>query len=106
MPESFLALGRGDIGPIPSLVIIMLIVVFAAHLMINNMKIGKYMQATGANKMAARLAGVNTDKYKTLALVLSGIGAAFIKTRCGQSRRSYGVYDGWLRCGTPWRDGS
>ncbi len=77
MPESFLALGRGDIGPIPSLVVIMLIVVFAAHLMINNMKIGKYMQATGANKMAARLAGVNTDKYKILALVLSGMAASF-----------------------------
>lgn len=77
MPDSFLALGRGSVGPVPSLVIIMLIVVFAAHFLINNMKIGKYMQATGANKVAARLAGVNIDIYKTLALTLSGLGASF-----------------------------
>ncbi len=77
MPESFLALGRGSVGPIPSLVIIMAVIVIAAHVFINNMKIGKYMQATGSNKIATRLAGINTDVYVIIALTLSSLGAAF-----------------------------
>jgi ribose transport system permease protein len=77
MPDSFLALGRGSVGPIPSLVIIMAVVVVASHVLINNMKIGKYMQATGANKIATKLAGINTDIYVILALTLSSLAAAF-----------------------------
>jgi ribose/xylose/arabinose/galactoside ABC-type transport system permease subunit len=77
MPESFLALGRGSVGPIPSLVIIMAIIIIVAHLFVNNMKIGKYLQATGSNKIATKLAGINTDKYIIIALTLSSLGAAF-----------------------------
>ncbi|MFP4461905.1 MAG: ABC transporter permease [Thermotogota bacterium] len=77
MPKSFLALGRGSVGPIPSLVIIMAIVIIVAHIFINNMKTGKYMQATGSNKLATRLAGINTDKYSIIALTLSSLGASF-----------------------------
>lgn len=76
MPESFLFLGRGNLGGIPFLVIIMLMIVLFAHLMINYFKVGKYMQATGANKRAARIAGINTDFYKILGLALSSLGAA------------------------------
>ena len=71
MPESFLFLGRGNIAGIPFLVVIMLMIVLLAHFMINNFKVGKYMQATGANKRAARIAGINTDFYKVLGLILS-----------------------------------
>ena len=76
MPESFLFLGRGNIAGIPFLVVIMLMIVLLAHFMINNFKVGKYMQATGANKRAARIAGINTDFYKVLGLILSSFGAA------------------------------
>lgn len=76
MPKGFLFLGRGKIGFLPVLVIIMLLVVFLAHIFINNLKIGKYLQATGANKTAARISGVNTDSCKILALILSSFGAA------------------------------
>ena len=76
MPESFLFLGRGNLAGIPFLVVIMLMIVLLAHFMINNFKVGKYMQATGANKRAARIAGINTDFYKVLGLILSSFGAA------------------------------
>jgi len=76
MPKSFLFLGRGMIGPIPFLVIVMLTIVLLAHILINKFKTGKYMQATGSNKIAAKFAGVNTDFYKILGLVFSGLGAA------------------------------
>ncbi|WP_158612266.1 ABC transporter permease [Fretibacterium sp. OH1220_COT-178] len=77
MPESFLALGRGRIGPIPSLIAIMLIVVALFQLLISTTRIGRYMQATGANPVASRLAGINTDGYKILAFAFSGLAAAF-----------------------------
>jgi ribose/xylose/arabinose/galactoside ABC-type transport system permease subunit len=77
MSQSFLFLGRGSVLGIPMLIIIMLIVIIAANILINKTKTGKYMQATGANKNAAKLAGVNTDLYKILALTLSGTAAAF-----------------------------
>lgn len=76
MPEGFLALGRGFVGPVPALVAIMLLVVAAAQIFVSCTRAGKYMQATGANPVASRLAGINTDFYKILALTLSGLGAA------------------------------
>lgn len=76
MPAGFLALGRGFIGPIPVLIAIMLAVVAAAQIFISRTRAGKYMQATGANPIASRLAGINTDFYKILALTMSGAGAA------------------------------
>jgi ribose/xylose/arabinose/galactoside ABC-type transport system permease subunit len=77
MPEGFLLLGRGTVGPIPSLIAIMLIVVTVAQIFVSCTRAGKYMQATGANPTASRLAGIDTDFYKILSLSLSGLGAAF-----------------------------
>jgi len=77
MPEGFLLLGRGRVGPIPSLIAIMLIVVVAAQIFISYTRAGKYMQATGANPVACRMAGVNTDFYKILAMSMTSLGAAF-----------------------------
>lgn len=76
LPEGFLVLGRGYVGPIPSLVIIMLAVVAVAQVFVSMTRVGKYMQATGANAKAAHLAGIDTDRYKIIAMALSGLGAA------------------------------
>lgn len=77
MPASFLALGRGYIGPMPIVILLMAIVVIAAQVFISTTRAGAYLQATGQNARAARLMGINTSAYKVLAFVLSGLGAAF-----------------------------
>lgn len=77
MPASFLALGRGYIGPMPIVILLMAIVVIAAQVFISTTRAGAYLQATGQNTRAARLMGINTSAYKVLAFVLSGLGAAF-----------------------------
>jgi ribose/xylose/arabinose/galactoside ABC-type transport system permease subunit len=77
MPEGFLALGRGYVGPVPSLVAIMLVVTAASQVFVSTTRAGKYMQATGLNPTASRLAGINTDRFKILALTMSGAAAAF-----------------------------
>ena len=38
-------------------------------------KIGRYILSIGSNEEATRLSGINTDKYKIIAYVFSGIGA-------------------------------
>ena len=39
-------------------------------------KVGRYILAIGSNEEAARLSGINTDKYKIIAYVISGVFAA------------------------------
>ena len=77
MPAGFLFLGRGYVGPVPMVVLLMIIVAAASQVFISTTRAGAYMQATGANPRASRLMGINTSAYKILAFVLSGLGAAF-----------------------------
>lgn len=77
LPQAFLALGRGNVGPLPSTIVIMVAVVVLAQIFIFATRTGAYMQATGANPRAARLMGINTAAYKVLAFALSDLGAAF-----------------------------
>lgn len=77
MPESFLMLGRGYFLGIPSLIVIMVIFVILAHILVSKTKTGIYLQATGANKEAAKLSGINTDAYRILAMVICSVAASF-----------------------------
>jgi len=76
MPAGFLVMGRGKIGPLPVLVLIMFAVLFVAHIMVKNTVAGARLQATGGNVAASHLAGVNTRFYKVLGLVMGGVAAA------------------------------
>jgi ribose transport system permease protein len=76
MSPAFLVMGRGKIGPIPVLVLIMLFVLVTAHVLVKWTVAGTCLQATGGNPSAARLAGVNIRFYKVLGLVMCGVGAA------------------------------
>ncbi|MBR1919327.1 MAG: ABC transporter permease [Spirochaetales bacterium] len=76
MPQSYLILGRGYFAGIPSLIVMMIIVVIVAHIFVNRTKAGIHLQATGANREAAKLSGINTDLYRILALTICGLGAA------------------------------
>lgn len=78
MPKGFLTLGRGSVGPIPSLVIIMALVVVFFHVLTNRTKVGRYMEATGQNPTAAYLAGISVNRYKILGMIFSSLGAAFV----------------------------
>lgn len=71
LPPRLGALGQG----LP-LVLIALVVVVAAAVLQARTRPGRMIQALGANEEAARLSGVNVNLYKTLAYVLSGLGAA------------------------------
>ncbi|HTE16884.1 MAG TPA: ABC transporter permease, partial [Armatimonadota bacterium] len=66
----------GMLGEGPVLVGIAAAVVAGAALLQTGTRTGRLIQALGGNEEAARLSGVNVTVSKTLAYVLSGLGAA------------------------------
>jgi galactofuranose transport system permease protein len=86
---TFLALGRGHVGPIPAPVLIALGAVAAAVFVLRATTLGRYVLAVGGNPAAARLAGVPVRK--TLVSVyaasacLSGVAGLIVAARLGAS---------------------
>jgi ribose/xylose/arabinose/galactoside ABC-type transport system permease subunit len=60
--------------PIP--VVWMLVIVAAASVLLNRTRFGRYVFAIGGNEEAARLAGIDVVRVKTLVYVISGACAA------------------------------
>lgn len=96
MPETFYHLGSGhlyEVIPIPAL--IMLGVIVLAYLFLHRSRIGRYIIATGSNINAARLAGIHVDRYRLIALMLSGVtaalGGALLTARLGTGQPEAGT---------------
>ncbi len=77
VPEAFLqlSLGRWLVG-IPNNIVAMAIVLGGLWVLVERTAIGQEIQAVGGNAAAARLAGINVDRIKTLGFVISGMCAA------------------------------
>lgn len=56
------------------LIWVLALMLLCMYLMYKN-KIERYILAIGSNEEATRLSGINTDKYKMIAYILSGVGA-------------------------------
>jgi len=69
--EDFRCIGRAE-----SPIVIFLLVVLIAAFILRYTRLGRYTYAIGSNEPAARLAGVNVDKYKAGAYVICGLTAA------------------------------
>lgn len=76
MSEQFQWLGGGSIGPIPVPIIICVIICVVSWYLINKTVVGRHMIATGNNRQAAIVAGINTKRVKCFAYVYSGILAS------------------------------
>lgn len=72
LSEGFLALGRGSIlgFPIPSIIFITILIITTYTLKYLNF--GRHVFAVGGNEEAARMMGLQTDKIKIKAYILSG----------------------------------
>jgi len=74
---AFNGLGTGELfGQIPYAVVLMLAVVVVFAIVLTRTRFGRYTFALGGNEEAARLAGINTRRTKTLVYVISGALAA------------------------------
>jgi ribose transport system permease protein len=76
LPDAFVWLGAGEIARVPVPVVIMALVFLAAHTLLTQTVLGRYIYAMGGNEEAARLSGVNVGLYKTAAYAISGVLAA------------------------------
>ncbi|MEW9521227.1 ABC transporter permease [Streptomyces tubercidicus] len=72
----FVFLGRGKIAGLPVMVWLLILVAAAVHVLLRYTDIGRNIYAIGGNATAARLAGINLNKYLIGAYVLSGVVAA------------------------------
>jgi galactofuranose transport system permease protein len=73
---AFQSLGQGSIGPVPTQVFIMSLVLLAGFVVLRLTVFGRYVLAVGGSERAARLAGVHVWRTKTAVYCISGVVAA------------------------------
>jgi ribose transport system permease protein len=76
LPSDFLSLASQRILGIPIPFYVMVIVALLLWYMMERTPVGRYIEATGGNKEAARLAGVKTDRMVVIGFLASGTVAA------------------------------
>ncbi|MFD9597206.1 ABC transporter permease [Kitasatospora sp. NPDC059973] len=74
--DLFVFLGRGKIAGLPVMVWLLIVVATTVHLLLKYTDIGRNIYAIGGNDTAARLAGININKYLVSVYALIGIVAA------------------------------
>ncbi len=67
-----LRLATGSLGPIPYFVIVAVIVAIIGHIVLFHTRFGTHLLATGGDPEAARAMGIDTDRIKIAAYVISG----------------------------------
>ncbi|KIL35486.1 sugar ABC transporter permease [Cohnella kolymensis] len=71
--KTFLALGQGYIGPIPTPVVIFAVVCVVIGVLLNMTKFGRYIYAIGGNESAAKASGVNVNRVKIGVYLINGL---------------------------------
>ena len=70
------AFGGSSIGPIPVLIVWMLVVVVVGSVVLKKMRFGRQVLATGANKVAAEYSGIKTRWIRFRVMLICSVGAA------------------------------
>ncbi len=73
---TFVFIARGSIAGIPALIWILVVIAVAVHLLLRYTDIGRNIYAMGGNATAARLAGINLNRYVIGCYVAAGVVAA------------------------------
>jgi len=68
--------GSGDLGPIPGLIVWMIIVVVIGAIVLAKTRFGRQVLATGGNPIAAKFTGINTTSITFRVLLISALLAA------------------------------
>jgi len=76
LPQPFVYLGNGKIGPIPVIIIFALVIIIFLDILLRRTKFGRYTRAIGDNREAARLSGIQVKKHSILVFILNGLVAS------------------------------
>ena len=94
-PESFLFLGQGRIGAVPSQLVVIVAAAVLFWLMIHRMAMGRTLRAIGFSPEGARHAGVSVSRRLAAVYVLSGlcagVAALLYVARLGQAKADAGT---------------
>ena len=94
IPNDSKFLGQGFVGPIPTPVIVLVIVAVLASIFFSKTYMGRQFFAAGSNDEAARLSGINTERIRILAFVicsfLCGIAGVIQLGRLGSGQPAAG----------------
>lgn len=77
LANNFKLLGVGKIGPIPIVVIIMIVILFLGDFILRRTVVGRHMYAVGSNAEVAELGGIHVMKTKIIAHIIASALAAF-----------------------------
>lgn len=94
IPAGFVAIGNSKLGPIPTSVFIVAIIITVIYLMFRYTSIGRQILAFGANPKAAELYGIS--RFKTIVLVnvlasiLAAIAGMLVVMRVGTAQPDIG----------------
>lgn len=67
--------GGGNLGPVPTLLVWMLVAAIVGHVVLRRTTFGRRVLATGGSETAARYSGVDTRSIKLRVLVVSSVAA-------------------------------
>ncbi|MCG8353259.1 MAG: ABC transporter permease [Chloroflexales bacterium] len=74
-PEAFFFWGQGNIGPLPTQLVILLVFVFVSALVLTRTGLGRAVYAIGSNEVAARFSGIPVERVKLSLYTFSGLMA-------------------------------
>ena len=75
MTDAFKFPGAGYVGPVPTPVILMIVIFVIAALMINKTQLGRHIYAVGGNVQAAKFSGISVEKVKFIVYSYTGLMA-------------------------------
>ena len=96
LPDKFSWVGIGYIGPVPVMVLVMVIVLMAAYIILTRTCFGRYIYAVGSNAEVAKLSGINIVKIRfsvyMICSFLAALGGAALASRlqAGQPNAAQG----------------
>lgn len=76
IPDGFLMIGQGKLGPIPAPVVFLAVVALLLYVFMEQTQLGRHMYAIGGNAETARLSGIPVKRYALMALGISAMCAA------------------------------
>jgi ribose/xylose/arabinose/galactoside ABC-type transport system permease subunit len=94
LPGTFIAIGKGSLGPVPSASLIVVALAALAFVILNLSLLGRWFYAVGQSVRAARVSGVPTERVVVLAYVFSGfcagVGSILYSARLEAGRPTLG----------------
>jgi len=76
VPNMYVQLQAGRVLGVPAVIVLTLVLAAVAQIVLSRTRFGRSVYATGGNPLAARLAGIKTERVVILCFMISGLMAA------------------------------